>query len=109
MIPFTRECLNNEALAHEVQEDTDESRTLKQLEIDYQDCAEKCVQAGFNPIFDATLPVAYEPNNDMMDKNKKLKAIIDNNQMFNPSSLFLTLGNMCANSEDLLMAQESFD
>ena len=61
-VPFTKDCLNNLLMRHELDENSNESESLRQLQSDYITPTLEAEKLGFNNMFTARLPKAKNNN-----------------------------------------------
>ena len=65
-VHFTRKCLTNPKVRHELDEGTNKSGELKELELNYIEYRKEVEKLGFNNIFDAKLPKVKKTKNKIV-------------------------------------------
>ena len=103
-IPFTRRCLSNPKVRHEINENTGVSKELSELQQHYRKASENATEIGFNPVFTAMLPKVQKP---VLKESitERVNDLVSKNKAFSTSGLYLYMGTMVANSKEVLEAQ----
>ena len=104
-IPFTRKCLSNPLVHHELDENLTESDSLRKLQDDYITTTIEAEKLGFNNVFIARLP-KVKKHIMKINTKERVEELIQKNKAFSCSGLHLYMGTMVANSEDVLEAQK---
>ena len=104
-VHFTRKCLTNPKVRHELDEGTNKSGELKELELNYIEYRKEVEKLGFNNIFDAKLPKVKKPKIKSSVK-ERVQDLINKNKAFNCSGLFMYMGTMICNSKEVITAQK---
>ena len=104
-IPFTRSCLQNPKVRHELGEGTKESIVLAQLQKHYNEATRETNILGFNNVFNATIPqkkvLSYK-----VKRSDRVSEMVSKKQAFSCSGIyFINMGSMVANSSEVLEAQ----
>ena len=103
-IPFTRRCLSNPKVRHEINENTGVSKELSELQQHYRKASENATEIGVNPVFTATLPKVQKPVRKE-SVTERVNDLVSKNKAFSTSGLYLYMGTMVANSKEVLEAQ----
>ena len=90
-VPFSRKCLTNPKMRHELDEETSESGKLQSLQKKYIKCTRKTKQLGFNKVFNARLP---KTRNLMIKSSmeERVEELINKNKAFSCSGFVCTWG-----------------
>mgnify|MGYP001479721748 CR=1 FL=1 len=92
-VPFTRKCLSNPKVRHELDEGTSKSGELEKLQENYNKHRKEVEKLGFNNVFDAKLPKKKKPKMKSSVK-ERVQDLINKNKAFICSGLFMYMGTM---------------
>ena len=104
-VPFTRNCLKNEYVRHEIGEDTGDT-ALEDLVQEYEEAKLDLKEQGFNVdgIFDAEIATATKLKRKETEDDQ-VKALVARKGAFSASAIFTNIGTMCVTSGAILKAQ----
>ena len=106
-VPFTRRCLQNKNIRHELQDgDEEKSKQIAQIVKEYEDVKNKLRSLGFNVdgIFDAEIEVTPVIRREE-EEEKQVDALVSKKKAFSASGIFQNVGTMCVTSKAVLLAQ----
>ena len=104
-VPFTRKCLSNPKVRHELDEGTSKSGELEKIQENYNKHRKEVEKLGFNNVFDAKLPKKKKPKMKSSVK-ERVQDLINKNKAFTCSGLFMYMGTMICNSKEVITAQK---
>lgn len=104
-VPFSRKCLTNPKMRHELDEETSESGKLQSLQKKYIECTRKTKQLGFNKVFNARLPKTQK----LMIKSsmeERVEELINKNKAFSCPGFCVCMGTLIYNSKKKVAQKE---
>ena len=104
-VPFTRECLKNPLVRHELDGISSESSIMRKLQSDYITTTHEVEKLGFNNVFTARLPKIKKSKMKTNTKDR-FEELIKNNKAFSCSGMYIHVGTMLANSKEIIDAQK---
>ena len=107
-VPFTRKCLENKKVRHEVDETVSNknSNNVEELQQKYNAIKERLKEEGFNnECFDIIVPKAFKMKR-LKEKKDRIKLLIEKGATFSTSGLFIHTGNMVITADELTSAQK---
>mmetsp|Transcript_33312 Transcript_33312/g.50121 ORF Transcript_33312/g.50121 Transcript_33312/m.50121 type:complete len:119 (-) Transcript_33312:267-623(-) len=94
--PFTKGCLNNTKVRHEIGQDEETNQTIltKRLGEDYEQTRRECEQSGYDTaVFDAVLPTTT-PIDRAATSQERVQALAESGKIARASGLFHIWGSM---------------
>ena len=107
-VPFTRKCLDNKKVRHEIDESVpnNHSNNVEELQQKYNAIKVKLHEEGFNnECFDIIVPKAFKMKR-LKENKDRIKMLIEKGATFSTSGLFIHTGNMVITADELTSAQK---
>ena len=104
-VPFTRKCLSNPKVRHELDEGTSKSGELEKLQENYNKHRKEVEKLGFNNVFDAKLPQKKETKNEIFSERESSR-FNKQKQSIYTFGVFMYMGTMICNSKEVITAQK---
>jgi len=105
LVPFTRKCLQNQRVRHELGQGL-RNESLEVLQEHYNRLVQDAHEDGLNAgIFDAAIPVAKQVNRQA-DEDEQVRQLVSSKGSFSASALWNNVGTRIGNSKVVLRAQK---